>query len=303
MKKLTIIIPLDPQKKLDNFEELNINKEKVYVVVVEGNNPSKNRNEGVKKSKTEFVAFINAHTRLKDNWLEEGLEFFKENPTIDLVGGPQAGFKEDGLFSKSTDVALSSIFGAGGVRYRYAGKKIKLDANETDLTSANLICRRKIFERIKFDETLYPGEDPKFISDVKKEGFKVAYSPRIIVYNQRRENLKLLAKQIYNYGKTRPQKERLLETIKRPFFLVPGVFLIYLLFLPTLFFLYNGLILPLIFYLILLLCFSFLGAIQSKNFGTLLFLILIYPAIHLSYGAGFNISFIRRMFKNEKKIA
>src|SRR3990167_9495797 len=100
MKKITIIIPLDPQKKLEDLD-LNINKKKADIVIVRGNNPSKNRNDGIKKSKTELVAFINAHTRLSNNWLGEVLEFFKENSAIDIVGGPQAGFEGGGLFSKS----------------------------------------------------------------------------------------------------------------------------------------------------------------------------------------------------------
>lgn len=283
--KITIVVPLAPSLEVTKYS-LNVPKE-VKLITVRGLNPSENRNKGIKKAKTPLVAFINGHTILSDYWKESVELFFKEHPEIDIVGGPQHNWREDGQFAKASGYAMGSVFGAGGVSNRYNGTKVILDADEMYLTSANLICKKKVFDKIKFDEHLYPGEDAKLISEAKKEGFKVAYSPTIFVFNKRRETPSGLMKQIFNYGKTRPKKEGLWETITRhPSFIIPSLFVIYLtLLLPSLvvsILWQNKLAIavvlsPLILYLIL----NFFFSVGNP------YLFIIFPIIHIGYGLGF----------------
>lgn len=302
MKRLSIVVPLGIGKDFNIEKSLGSQKEKVKLIVEIGNNTSKNRNQGIDKAKTEFVAFINGHTILENNWLDEVLNFFDKNKEIDIVGGPQLTPEEQGRFAKASGYALSSKFGAWKIANRYSGKDAIKDADETMLTSANLICRKKVFRKVKFDEGIYPGEDPKFISDAKKSGFKVAYSPEIKVYNRRRESLRELSKQIFSYGKTRTEKERLSDTLKMPFFLVPSLFVVYLfilllflalsLFSEGIAFFHSRLTLgillsPLIFYLLLNLLFSVFNSMTNRDASAVFLLPLIYLVIHLSYGAGF----------------
>ena len=272
---LSIIIPLSPNLKLEPSKDCNTKE--IYTILVEGLNPSKNRNVGIQQSNTELVAFINGHTILTNNWLEQVKKFFKSYPEVDVLGGPQLGWEGDNLFAQSSSLALVSKFGAAGASNRYGGKKLILDANETHIGSWNLICRKKVFERVLFDETLYPGEDPKFISDAQKSGFKMAFSPDIIVHNKKRGTALGLAKQIFGYGTARPKKESLIQTMKHPTFLIPALFVLYLPF----FWLFK---LPLGLYLLLGLIFSIYSAEDTKTFLCLLF---IFPIIHISYGVGF----------------
>ena len=293
MKKLTIIIPVK-NKQLELKNTNNINTKLVDVIIEEGNNPSKNRNKGVKKAKTEFVAFINAHTILNDFWIDEVIYFFKKYPDFDIVGGPQLTPKKDSYFGKVSGFALSSKFGSANLVKRYASGEVNLNANENMLTSANLICKKKVFEKIKFDEDLYPGEDPKFIEDAKKNGFKVAYSPKIKVYNSRRNSLNRLIKQMYMYGKTRPKKESFLKTLKNPFFLIPSIFVIYLLLLPFLIFISYLFLLPFLTYIILNMLFSLIISVKNFDIPSCVLLFIIYPTIHLSYGTGFIVGLLKK---------
>ena len=319
MKKITVVIPLGKNRDFESSKSIEKHEKEVDFLVEKGLNPSRNRNKGIKKAKTEFIAFINGHTVLSNNWAKEVVKFFLNYPEIDIVGGPQLNYKEDNFFANTSGYALASIFGSAKISQRYGGKKLNLEADETQLTSANLICRKKVFKSVKFDENIYPGEDPKFISDSKKAGFKVAYSPKIVVYNRRRENILALIKQIFNYGIVRPKKESLLETAKRPFFLVPSIFLIYLAFLAAymlssqiitggginisgvdLKILNFWLLSPLLLYLILNLSFSLANAIKKKSAPAFFILPFIYLAIHISYGAGFLVSLANKMFKRGK---
>jgi GT2 family glycosyltransferase len=283
--KLTIIIPLASGKEIEGLEQ--IKKQKIKCIPIYGKNPSKNRNQGVKSAKTDYVAFINGHSIISDNWLKKAESFFKEHPEIDIVGGPQLTPESDNLFEQASGYALSSKFGSANVNSRYKLNKMNLNADETMLTSANLICKKRVFKKIKFDESVYPGEDPKFIEDARKKGFKVAYSPEIIVYNKRRADMTSFIKQIFSYGFTRPKKESFMDTLKKPFFLVPSLFLIYFLFLPMLFLVNKALMWPILAYFILSILCSLYESIKNKNFRSFFILPLLFLIIHMSYGLGF----------------
>ncbi len=287
MKNISIVIPLAPDRRLDIKDSLLKDKNKIHLIVEKGANPSRNRNKGIKKAKTEFIAFLNAHSILTENWPEKVKEFFEAHPEIDIVGGPQLTSKNDPFFERASGYALSSIFGAAEASTRYRIKKLNLEANEKHLTSANLICREKVFKKIKFDENLWPGEDPKFISDAINAGFNVAYSPDIIIYHKRRPTFRALSKQIFNYGFTRTRKEKFGETLKKPAFLVPSMFVIYLVILPTLMVFNLIFLFPVIIYIILSIIFSLYEGIKNKDFKIIFILPFIFLTLHITYGVGF----------------
>ena len=293
LNDITIIVPLAPGSDITDIEE--IKRQKIKCIPIVGTNPSANRNLGIKAADTEYIAFINGHTNITSNWVEEVHSFFKNHPEIDIVGGPQLTSQDEDSFGRASGIALSSAFGAANANTRYTQGSLNLNANETMLTSANLICRKRVFQKVKFDETLYPGEDPKFISDAIKERFKVAYSPDIIVYNKRRNNILSFIKQIFSYGIARPKKETLIDTLKSsPLFLVPPSFVIYLLFFPLLFWITSLSIWPIYLYLALNISFSYYEAMHNRNLFLFLHLPILFLIIHLGYGFGFIIGTIKR---------
>jgi len=182
-----------------------------------------------------------------------------------------------------------------------------LNADETMLTSANLLCKREVMQRIQFDSNLFPGEDPKFIEDAKNIGLKVAYCPSLILYHKRRETIGALIKQIASYGRTRTKKEKFINTLKKPFFLIPLLFCIYLflilIFVLLKFFginLISNLLLfsPLSLYLGLDLLFSIYESVKHKNIFAIFWLILIFPIIHISYGLGMIEGYMNKILKS-----
>jgi len=296
-KEITIIIPAGEKTEIKALG--TIDKKSINVIIERGKNPSQNRNRGALKAKTDYIAFINSHTLLDKNWQKQVLRFFKQYPEIDIVGGPQLTHPSEGFFAKVSGYALSSIFGSAKASNRYKKTKLNLKADEYLITSANLICKRTVFEKIKFNEKLYPGEDPKFIDDAIKAGFKVAYSPDIIVYNLRRQSLGLLFKQVFSYGAVRPQKESLFQTLKKPYFLAPSLLVIYLILLPILISIKSLMILPLYAYFLLDLLFSLYESIKNKSISSLALLMFIFPVIHLGYGLGFLYGLIKKIWRRK----
>jgi len=304
-KKFSIVIAVAPNRNaevVESIKGLNYPKKDYEIIIKEGLNPSENRNDGFKDSKGEIIAFIDDDAYIDPELLNNAEKFFKKNADVQVVGGPQLTPVQDGLFARISGYALSSKFGAWKISNRYSLNKEIIDADETCITSANLFCRREVLEVVKFDTKLFPGEDPKFISDAKKSGFKVSYSPSLIVYHKRRATLKDLIKQIFKYGEFRPSKEGFIETLHKPYFLVPSLFLIYLLalivYLEACIFLGKIniiFLIPLILYLILTILFSIYDSIKNKDYKGVLFLPFVYFAIHASYGFGMICGYLKKI--------
>src|SRR3989344_392936 len=269
--KITAIIPLGEKRSIEILETIKRQYEKINFIIEKGPNHCLNLNRGVKKAKTEILAFVNGHTLLPRDWSKKVRIFFEKHPEIDIVGGPQLTPENASYFEKISGYALGSRFGSGEASTRYSGRKLILNADETMLTSANLVCRKHVLKLVKFDETLYPGGDPKFISDAKN----------FFIQN-------------FNYGKVRPKKEPLLETLKHPSFLIPSLFLIYLIMLIPLIIINKWFLLPAMIYVSTNILFSAYESIKNKDPLTILTLPIIFLAIHLSYGAGFLYGMIKK---------
>ena len=304
--KFSLVIPLAPGRNaeiIDSIKELNYPRKEYEVIVKEGLNPSENRNNGAKVAKGEIIAFLDDDAVIDVNFLKEAEGFFKKYKEIDIVGGAQLTPKWQKGFPKIAGYALSSKFGAWKMGTRYSLKELNLNADETMLTSANLFCRKEVMKKIQFDPKLFPGEDPKFVEDAKKAGFKVAYSPDLILYHKRRETVRAMIKQISSYGRTRTDKESFLETLKKSFFLIPLLFCVYLS-LVLIFVLLESLkiniipnfilFFPLGLYLILDLFFSFYESIKNKNILAIFLLVFIFPLIHISYGVGMIQGYLKK---------
>ena len=324
--KFSLVVPLAPGRDapiLESIKELDYPKNEFHVVVVKGLNPSENRNKGAEKSKGEIIAFLDDDATLEKNYLKKAEEVFRNHEEIDIVGGPQLSPKDEKGFAKISGYALTSSFGAFGRVHRYTQKKESFNVEESMVTSANLLCKKKVFEKINFNTKLFPGEDSRFIEDAKNAGLKIAYSPEMIVYHKRRSTLKAFMKQMFNYGKVRPFIDTPKTILKRrPYVLIPSFFFIYVILLAlhlSLNFTLTGkvvsesylfftgvpmanmlLLLPMTAYFILSIIFAVHDAIKNKIFNFTMFLLpLIYFAIHTSYGSGMIFGFLRRSFTDK----
>jgi len=282
MVKFSIVIPLQPGRKAEVLGSLeNFDKEKYEVIVEEGMNTSVNRNNGVEKAKGEIILFLDDDAYVDGNLLKNGEAFFEKYKDISIVGGPQLTPKNDKWFARISGYAIASYFGSQSMSNRY--KKGKLSLNGWDLiTSAVCFVKKEVFDKVKFDPNLFPGEDPEFFYQAKKKGFIIAYSPEIVVYHKRRDNLKSFLKQFYLYGRVRLSTGHI-----NLLFFIPSFFVLYLVFLISLVFISKLFLIPIITYGFLLIIFSFLESIKNKSFLSIFLLPFFYACIHISYGIGF----------------
>lgn len=295
--KFSLIIPVAPWRDaeiVNSIKELDFPKNNYEIIIQKGKNPSDNRNIGVKKSKGEILVFLDDDAIISKDYLKKLSKFLKKYPKIDIIGGPQLTPKDDRFFAKISGIALMSNFGAFKVNKRYKKGELNFNAGETELTSANLCVKKKVFEKIDgFNINMYPGEDPEFIFRAKNFGFKVAYNPEMIIYHRRRPNLLSFFGQFFKYGLVRPKRNKILKDSKL-FFMIPMFFSLYILFLCILIIINKIFLIPLEIYLILSLIFSAYDSIKHKNIIAFFILPFLYLVIHLSYGIGMIIGYIKR---------
>ena len=165
----------------------------------------KKRNIGVELAKGEIIAFTDDDTILKEDWLNNAVKHLNENSDYVGVGGPNFTPREGLPFAK----AVGRIFGSKflfSFRYTIGHSRPKeIEHNPT----CNYIINKKVFETVKFHDTLWPGEDAEFDIKLIKKGFKILYAPDVIVWHHRRSRPIPFLKQMFNYGKTRAQVTRM----------------------------------------------------------------------------------------------
>lgn len=293
---------------LNSIKNMNYFKEEYEILCLPGKgSPSIYRNKGADIGKGEIICFIDDDAIAHKDLLKNAESFFNEHPEIDIVGGPQLTPLDEKGFAKISGYALSSKFGGWNTSNRYSTKTTNLNADDTYLTTAIMFCRKNVFEKVRFDEKLFPGEDSKFVLEAKKQGLKIAYSPDLIVYHKRRPTIKKFITQIFNYGKVTSTRISSRELIKQPFFFIPSIFFFYVLAIiinSSFLFQKNNFseeinifalmfLVPLCLYFILNLFFSISASIKNKDFLGMC-LPFIFPILHLSYGAGMIYGYLKK---------
>ncbi len=289
--KFSLIIPVAPYRTapiLKYIKNLDYPKENYEVIVEYGTNASENRNKGIQKAKYDILCFLDDDAELPKDYLKNIEKFFKKYPEIDVVGGPQLTPKSDPFFAKVSGYILSSFLGTHKMSNRYKKGKLNLDADESYLTSANLIIKKSVFKKTsKFNPELWGGEDPELIRRLKKLGFKIAYSPQIIFYHKRRPTFKEFCKQFFHYGKGYVNyKMRTLGERPSLLHLIPTIFIFYLILLPFLYYNNPLFAIPFIVYTITTLVYSILIIKSTHHYSAFPYLPFLFFAIHISYGLG-----------------
>lgn len=293
--KFSLIIPVAPNRDaeiLKSIKNLDYDHKKIEVIVKNGTNPSKNRNDAAKEAKGEFLVLLDDDAVIKKNYLKLLDNIIKKYHPLAL-GGPQLTPHDDNYFGKASGHILTSFIATHNMSNRYKRGKINKNANEFYFTSANFCISREVYLSLNgFNETLFPGEDPEFFSRLKDKGINILYHPMMIIYHRRRSDLLSMSKQFFLYGLVRIKKEKISKTNSLIFY-IPSLFVIYLILLPFLYLITPLLVLPFFIYLAIIIATSL-----DLSFKNHLKYLILYPflffIVHISYGGGMLFSLFHK---------
>jgi len=277
------------------LKNLQINNPNIILI----DNPEKivstGFNRALNESKGDIIIRVDGHCEIAPDYIQNCLECL-EKINADCVGGATEHVAS-GLVGKSIKMAQSSLFGVGGVSFRK-----KVEKGEYVNTLAFGAYKREVFERIGgYDEELIRNQDDEFNFRLIQNEGEIWLDPSIKSTYTQRNSFTGLFKQYFQYGfyKIRVmQKRRGIASWRH---VVPGLFVLTLLFGLSIF-LFTGNIIPILSLCIPYLSFSLFATIfelikAPSNLISVMMLPVTFFILHVSYGLGFLMGFIYFLHK------
>lgn len=239
-------------------------------------------NQACKVARGDYIALIGAHSLYPADYFRVCIEHLDAG-LCDAAGGFLL-HRGRGATGEAIACAMSTKFGVGDTEFRTEPEKQYVDS------VAFAVYSRKVFETAGyFDETLVRDQDDEFHYRMNSLGLRILMIPELKVTYFVRNTLSGLASQYYQYGLYKPLVFRRVMSSVRPRHLVPSLFVLYLASLPLA--LLNKIwLIPLALYFFLSLFFS----VRSHlSLSARLILPIVFPVLHISYGAGFLTGLIK----------
>lgn len=289
---ISIIIPVKPGghvKALDAVKELDYPPDRLEVFVSEGRRPSRQRNEAAKASRGEILYFLDDDSLPSSN--NPGLiaKHYRD-PSVAVVGGPSITPGDDTFIQQCFAYLFKSPFGGAGIRNRYRRSGVARISSGKELILCNLSFRAALFKSLGgLNEGLYPNEENELMARIKEKDYKMIYDPDIFVSRSQRETVWAFIKQVFSYGRGRMEQTILCPSSFEATHFIPLVFLMYCVSLLVMADIYY--LIPIFCYAVLVLFFSlndllFEDIPRREKAGRFFVLSVLFPLMHLSYGAG-----------------
>lgn len=263
------------------------------IIAAEGRVPSRQRNEGVLAAKGDVVYFLDDDVRITAGHFRALRDLYADD-TICAAGGPVTVPRGASLQEKVFGAVFASLFGGCLVRYRHKAIGGIRRAGENMLILADFSVRRNVFASLEkgFREELYPNEENELITRLNQKGLKVLYVPALGAERTLRSTLPSFVRMCLRNGRGRADCLFINPATLCPAYLVPAVFVVYLITLPA-----SGsriYFLPAALYPALDVVFSLAIALEFAGPPAFFIALAAFPCMHLSYGAGF----LYGLFKN-----
>jgi succinoglycan biosynthesis protein ExoA len=307
---ITIIIPVGPNRScktvLDSIRNLDYPKEKMEVIIAEGRQPARQRNEAIKIAKGSLLYFFDDDVILKPDIIKRMLGFYK-NPEITMVGGPNLTPETDSFLQKCFGYSMSSFFATAQMSSRYKSAGHEREATEKNLICCNVSGQAMVLRNNLFNETLWPCEENELLNRLHSKGYKFIFDPQSIVYHSRRSSLGKFIKQNFGYGRGRVEQLLIQPSTFEFIFLTPPLFVFYLMSLgigfvsrafPMSFLLPFSI--PFFAYCTINIFVSLWTACAAKKAMAFPLLPSIFFLIHIPYGLGMIYGFFHHFFNHKK---
>lgn len=144
------------------------------------------RNRGIEEARADIIAFFDDDVRVVDNWIEIIARTFADRPELECIGGRvlPAWEAPPPSWLTPTHWAPLALQDLGDRRLTISAQ------NQRGLISANLACRRRLFDRVggfspafqRVKDGIGSIEDDEWIRRVWKADGNVLYLPELIAY-------------------------------------------------------------------------------------------------------------------------
>lgn len=253
-------------------------------------------NIGVKNSDAPYVIRLDAHVSYEVHYIERCIKHLETMPEVGDVGGIcETKVRRPGILPESIAVLCQSKFGIGGAAFR-----VGASAGYVDTVPFGAFPRHVIIEIGGMREDLARAEDNEYVSRIRRAGYKVYLDPDIISTYYARDTFTGIIKQMYANGKSIGQLFYVDRSAIGLRHFVPLAFVLGLLFsicgafiwFPIIYLLFTVIGLYSIVN-ILATCFE----CKKHGWKYIVVLPILFMSVHISYGIGTILGFIKYMFR------
>ncbi len=268
----------------DKTKEIALNFKNSFKNLFVLNNPNKTvpyaLNLAITKSRGDIIIRMDAHTEYADDYISTIVKTFN-TVNADIVGGPMRATGKTS-FQKAVAYCTSTKMGVGDSSFHDENAKGYVDSVYLGA------WKRELFNDVGlFDVRMKRNQDDEFHYRAKSKGKKIYLNPEIRSVYYPRSNVKKLFIQYFQYGLYKPLVLKKVKSEMKLRHLIPSAFVFYLLFFILFSFQFKFLLLvtsPLLLYFLLTIYFSLNNNLSLKS---KIYCLIIYPTLHISYGAGF----------------
>lgn len=256
---------------------------------------SEKKNAGFRAAQADIVAFLDDDVVVAPDWPDRILSPFAD-PATAVVSGPSLVPPDVGLVARLAGLALASP-AAGYVAWRYrADHPEAIPIKWSKIIGCNMAYRREALDGVGgFDPGFWPGEEMIASFRTEQGGHRLMFHPAAWVYHYPRQSIARFWKQIYGYGATRIRLFRGGVEIECST-MVPALWVASLVVLAA-----GGLLwrplwwllaIDVALYAAMSLAVTLMMVASTKQARDLL-LFFVIPVMHLSYGIGSWVEFVR----------
>ena len=286
--ELEVILALGPSKdQTDKIAQELSQDKRIKLVENPSGKTASALNNAIKKSNFDIVVRLDGHAIVDNEYIRNAVKTLLDTGA-DNVGGLMFA-QGTNSFEKSVAAAMRSKFGVGNAPFHVGGK-----SGEVNTVYLGTF-RKSALQRVGyFDESFIRAQDWEMNYRIRKTGGKIWFNPELVVTYRPRKNLRELARQYFEYGQWRKQVTKTYpETVSLRYLAPPitisGLFVGFLFVLisqiTNIQWLQIGWLAPGVYLAVILLAFM---TIKSKlSMVSRLYLLLVLPTTHLSWGVGF----------------
>jgi glycosyltransferase involved in cell wall biosynthesis len=278
--KFEVILAVGPSH--DRTREIADNLQAKYAQVFVVDNPTGRTATGLNlalaSSTGSIIVRVDGHAELPRSYIADAVETLQKTGAAN-VGGIMAA---EGVtrFEKAVAKAMRSPLGVGASRFHTGGTP-----GPVDTVYLGVFARKALLEVGGFDERFTRAQDWELNFRLRSNGGIIYFDPRLQVTYRPRPTIFALAKQYFQYGTWRRVVSRRHKgTINLRYLAPPVALLGFVSSLLLGIFLHPFLLVGAAIYLLAI---AISALILASTFREYLYLLLIIPTMHFSWGAGF----------------
>lgn len=255
------------------------------------------RNQIINKAKGDYLCFIDDDIELPKNYFQTASMLMETYENLDVFGGPDQTKKTASDFQLILGEVMKSFLAMGPTAKRHNVKgKDTTEGSEINLILCNLWMKRSLFkENFHFPKDYIRGEENILLGQLKKSGKSLIYSPKLLVYHERKNSIKKLVRATYYSGQFRSYGFFDESSTFRWYFLIPQ--LAFLALLVTFAFCKQMTFILIGIYLILITLKSLQITTKIKKMGQIHLCIYFFIVYNFVYTLGLFTGYIKVLLK------